>query len=286
MILENVFLKSRANAYYETTGIDSYINCEDKEHFNSYPYSLDYKFNSRGFRDEEWPTSFNDEIWCFGDSFTVGLGTPYHMIWPKKLQSDLDRRCINVSMDGASNYWIFRKVCDVITVINPKVIIIHWTYLHRWERPQEQLLDEDRRAWEREPYPDVELQIKEFRYLIDCLSTYKNIKIIHSFVPNWDVLLKNTLELSELKYELVKGSDWPNKIYDVKNNIPSNNVLQEINQYHELRNGLYVLNYSGNLIPEIENNLGSVAQIDFSRDGFHYGELTVNNYVSRLLEFL
>jgi len=167
MILEDFILSSRANQSgsgvpgWEYSGIDvsdpdyksgHWAGCADdyinSKTFKEYPYKIHYTFNSRGYRDSEWPDSFEElsnSIWCLGDSFTVGLGSPYEHIWPQRLQKRLGKRTINVSMDGASNDWILRRTKRIVEEINPKFIVIMWSYFNRRESPNEDLSDEDRR---------------------------------------------------------------------------------------------------------------------------------------------
>ena len=136
VILPNFILNSRINLYQKHTGIDSYDRCENKKHFKNYPHNVEYQYNSRGFRDQEWPKSIEElknSIWCVGDSFTVGLGSPVEHTWPWLLQKNTGIRTINISMDGASNNWIARKTLSILQQINPQHLVVHWSYLHRRE---------------------------------------------------------------------------------------------------------------------------------------------------------
>lgn len=154
-MLGDLKLSTRVNQCWMYSGLDSPEECIDKNHFRNYPYEIDYNYNSRGFRDNEWPPTddLKESIWCVGDSFTVGLGQPFEHIWPQVLQTKLKRRTINISMDGASNDWIFRRSKQILEEINPKILIIMWSYLHRRENTNDELLDEDRRLfWEESPY--------------------------------------------------------------------------------------------------------------------------------------
>ena len=136
MILPDFVLPSRVNQAWSYSGMDSPELCQDKKHFESYPHNITYCYNSRGFRDAEWPDDLEElqsAIWCVGDSFTVGIGSPLTHSWPSVLQQQSQCRTINVSMDGASNNWIARHVVKILTAIEPKTLIIHWSYLHRRE---------------------------------------------------------------------------------------------------------------------------------------------------------
>ena len=136
MILPDFVLPNRVNQCWQYSGIDDPNQCLDKKHFESYPHDVTYHYNSRGFRDAEWPSLSSElaaAVWCVGDSFTVGLGSPLAHTWPNILQQQSQCRTINVSMDGASNNWIARHSSKILTTINPKILIIHWSYLHRRE---------------------------------------------------------------------------------------------------------------------------------------------------------
>ena len=101
------------------------------EHFNNYPKKIYYKYNSKGFRDNEWPEDVSDVIWCVGDSFTLGCGQPQNESWPALLEKITNKRCINLGQDGASNDTISLRVQEIQKVYKPKLIVIMWSYLHR-----------------------------------------------------------------------------------------------------------------------------------------------------------
>lgn len=136
MILPDFVLPSRVNQCWEYSGADSPEYCFNKNHFDQFPHTVTYQYNSRGFRDQEWPLSIEElktAIWCVGDSFTVGIGSPLEHIWPWVLQKQTETRTINISMDGASNNWIARKTVEILQKINPQHLVIHWSYTHRRE---------------------------------------------------------------------------------------------------------------------------------------------------------
>lgn len=145
MILPDFIIPSRANAIWQTTGMDSEEYCRDLKHYQSYAHKIEYVYNNRGFRDDPWPATMADlqkAVWCLGDSFTVGIGSPRQHTWPYLLQQSLGQRTINVSMDGASNNWIARKAIRVMEQISPKLMIIHWSYVNRREKDIEIELDQ------------------------------------------------------------------------------------------------------------------------------------------------
>jgi hypothetical protein len=101
MILPELGLQSRIDQRWKFSGVDHVDHCRDKQHFLSYPHDLSYIYNSRGFRDREWPSTaqeLRNAIWCIGDSFTVGLGSPLEHTWPFQLSKITNQRTINVTL--------------------------------------------------------------------------------------------------------------------------------------------------------------------------------------------
>jgi len=115
----------------KNSGIDTLEKCLDKDHFLSYTKDISYRYNSRGFRDSEWPEDLSDVVWCVGDSFTVGIGQPFEETWPQVLESKLGKRCINVGEDGCSNDTMSLRIQEICKLHSPKLIVVMWSYLHR-----------------------------------------------------------------------------------------------------------------------------------------------------------
>jgi hypothetical protein len=215
-LLDNLKLLTRTNQCWDYSGLDSPEECIDKKYFSKYQHKIEYVYNSRGFRDYEWPDSIIDlqeSVWCVGDSFTVGLGQPFNHIWPQVLQQKLKKRTINISMDGASNDWIFRRSKQIITEINPKILIIMWSYLHRRENINDKLLDEDRRLfWEESPYQtDIDDYLRWKRQIFEIREM--SCKSIHLAIPNYCPWLHSTDEVIP-----VTQLDWARDYYhfDIK----------------------------------------------------------------------
>jgi hypothetical protein len=100
----------------------------------SYPYSVNYSFNSRGYRDREWPDTFSELencVWCIGDSATMGVGAPIEHSWPWLLEQKISQRTINISHRGVGNDYIYRKCSAVLRQIKPKYIVLAWSCLSR-----------------------------------------------------------------------------------------------------------------------------------------------------------
>ena len=113
------------------SGIDTLEECHDKKHFVNYPKKISYRYNSKGFRDHEWPQDLSEVIWCVGDSFTVGLGQPFEETWPQLLEKKLGKRCLNLGEDGCSNDTMAMRIKEISKLCNPTQIVVMWSYLSR-----------------------------------------------------------------------------------------------------------------------------------------------------------
>lgn len=185
-------LTETANAFEGNCGIDSLEHCKDIAHYKMYSKSVIYSYNSFGYRDEEWPADLTDVIWCVGDSFTVGLGQPNNETWPNLVSKQTRKRTINISMNGASNDWISRRVQSIIDNFNPSIILIQWSYCHRRENADTTISDEDRKIHfikaqgGREDFADMQQLDKQ-----NCIENILKInsqpstQLVHSFIPKF-----------------------------------------------------------------------------------------------------
>lgn len=288
MILPTMVLPSRQNLHCTESGLDSAQECIDREYFKSYPYRVEYRYNSRGFRDNEWPQEHKlpNSVWCVGDSFTAGIGLAEGHTWPQQLEKSLMRRCINISLDGASNQWIARRSKEILEVIKPKVMCIHWSYLHRWESADASLSDEDRRVFSN-PCQIEHNYYKEFNNLTQSINQCQGTtKVIHSIIPNsWFITPRNAQE----HWDRIKGIDWPTippaslrDFYNLPRHIVDELVSMsafDYVEYYAMLQEFSQYNPAINAIIEVE-------QIDYARDHFHYGTETVKNFVTMLTKLI
>ena len=184
-VLYNIQIPEVANSHTLYSGMDTLEECVDKHYFINYNKIISYNYNSRGFRDVEWKDkNLSECIWCFGDSFTVGLGQPQNEIWSNILAKESHQPTINVSLDGASVNWITRQIIYVLKEIHPKNIVIQWTFLHRREKNDHSINDKNRRLANDNKINDND----DLENYISCLQTIKkhnlSSNIIHSWIPN------------------------------------------------------------------------------------------------------
>lgn len=270
MILPELVLPSRVNKHWKFSGIDQIDLCKDKTHFLSYPHKIDYQYNSRGFRDQEWPDSIAElksSVWCIGDSFTAGIGSPQSHTWANCLATASNQRVINVSMDGASNEWIARVVESIVNEVAPDRIVIMWSYTHRRENPNADLSSEDRRLH------SVRSSVEDdWNNFLDCKNRIDSITNAVQFtIPCFHPEL---LELADF-WNSVRGPDWPQ---NAPQNILELNslplwILSELKELHQC---LDTIQRALTLLPIVveTHKLIMVNSLDISRDGHHFDLVT------------
>jgi hypothetical protein len=284
MILSDLILTTRINRCWTESGLDSLDLCLNKQHFLDYPHKVEYQYNSRGFRDSEWPESFDElqnAIWCVGDSFTVGIGSPYEFTWPQVLAKASGRRCINVSMDGASNNWISRRAQQIIQEVNPTHMVVLWSYFHRRESPDTTLSDDARKLF----FEKFNLDHDDLMNFINCYSAVKqnaaNTTVIHGIIPMAGPALTNSTLESD--WEKLRDPAWPIALpqdqaeFDqlpqhIKTEIAGNFSNHDLNIWFS-RNNFYK-----------NNQLIALSNLDYARDYHHFDKITSDFFVHEILK--
>jgi len=213
-IIDKLILSQTANALETSTGIDSLEYCKDRLHYKTYNKTILYEYNYLGYRDLDWPTDLSNQIWCIGDSFTVGLGQPSSETWSNILSQKMNRRIINVSMNGASNDWMRRRAEFILQEFSPVAILLQWSYLHRRELSNESLMDEERALWHS---TDSVNDLKNFLDNLRAVEQLKgSTKVIHSFIPEFsnpdscdaDTIFKEMSAINSLNFPPCKQVDF------------------------------------------------------------------------------
>lgn len=254
-----------ANLSMATTGLDSLLHCKDKRHFLNFPSKIDYRYNSRGFRDKEWPDDLDQAIWCVGDSFTVGLGLPFDLIWSQQLQTHTNRPVISIAMDGASNQWISRMAKNIISDADPFALIIMWSYANRRELSDDRLPDMKRRQ-----HHDMHFDIAaDYDLFEKSVTDLAGSRLVHSVVPNF-----HKMQDIALIWDQVKGPDWPK---DLPNNFQdlSSEIRHELLVFHDLSD-IEVLIDLHHRFQSLKKSYTFVEYevVDLARDGHHLGPET------------
>jgi len=290
-ILPDFILPSRSHQQWNYSGIDSPELALDSDHFRQYPYPITYQYNSRGFRDSEWPDDLTDTVWCVGDSFTVGVGSPVEHTWKWILEQKLQRRCINISMDGASNQWIARKLNSLIRSGLAKTIVVQWSYFSRRENPNDQLSDESRRmhydpkSLARSEHEQILLDIENFQQCINSIEP-GNYNIVHSVIPN-AVSGIDPRQVSGWWYN-DRQADWPEQLPEslldmgdpIVQQLQDRGLLEKYAVYYQLQQFLTANNII--LVDQMDDNFN----LDLARDGHHYGKKTAEKFVNTVIKLI
>jgi hypothetical protein len=282
MILPDLILHSRVNQCFQHTGIDDLNFCLDKKHFRQYPHAISYQHNSRGFRDQEWPSTVEELkkcIWCFGDSFTVGVGSPLEHTWPYLLGKNTGRRVINVSMDGASNNWIARQIANVQKEINPTHIVVMWSYLHRRESNDHNKSDEERRIHNDKELDDF-ADLHNFKHCVDMVKIQGSAPLQLS-VPDYTAI---SLDAMDHCWKNIRGASWPDNIPRSLQKLLElpNTVQQELKEHFKLWSEIKTALEVQSLLTLLENDIIKINRIDIARDGHHFDLLTAQWVVDQI----
>jgi hypothetical protein len=282
MILPSFVLSSRVNQTWSYSGIDSLELCMDKKHFVSYPHDITYRYNSRGFRDAEWPNTLDqlkNVIWCVGDSFTVGIGSPLEHTWPWLLSATTGQRVINISMDGASNMWIARQVNLIQKEINPKNITIMWSYVHRREHENQNLTNEQRRLSAVDSTNSEDLLNLKY-----CLAMINHSNTIQLAIPEYR---PNIVDYQPI-WKNIRGMDWPTQAPTTLNELLAlpEFVQSELKDHFKTWTDLQQAIEQQSLLSNLENNFIKVSRLDLARDGHHFDLVTSQWVVDQIVQRL
>lgn len=96
-----------------------------------------YRYNNFGFRDDVdyTPDNSENEIWCFGCSYTVGDGVPREKTWPALVQKETGLVVRNFAVSGGGMQTILRLLENWLKVSKhkPRYILIFGYFERRFE---------------------------------------------------------------------------------------------------------------------------------------------------------
>jgi len=121
-------LKARGRIQ-NNTRIDWFPN--EKENPELYKHKkFDYYFNNYGFRsihEEDYHLDDDNDIWCFGCSFTVGIGVSKEDMWPAIVQRETNRKVKNFGVGGtgpATTHRLLRSWYDAVHTKPKKILVL------------------------------------------------------------------------------------------------------------------------------------------------------------------
>ena len=292
MILPKTLIKSRINEVSDQSGIDSLEHALDKDHFINYPYKIEYKFNSRGFRDFEWPTSINElqkSIWCIGDSFTSGVGVPFEHTWPQVLKKMSLRNVINVSLDGASNSWISRQTGYILEEIRPEIIIIQWSYINRRERSEEELTE---KAWDffynaiKDPSWPTDIKFNNFKTLLlpEQIKDIESDPFYHKFKDELDYDSEGRIDF--VKCSLQEDLDCFRLCVNNLSNPKKTKIIHTFIPYWHLTTLDESLKLYDTFNWHNQTVIKEIKTLDYGRDHHHYDRITAEKLCGEIIQAL
>jgi len=268
----------------------------------NYPWPVTYKFNSRGYRDLDWPKdlqTLKSSIWCIGDSATMGIGVPIEHSWPSQLEQKLNNRTIKIAMLGASNEWITRKITSLVKEIHPSTIVVHWSFTHRRELAEVNLPQVANLYWKTfynairdADWPDVDLH--EFNTLPDVIK--QEINDIH-YNPNIDKFNFDSIDYEIYDEDrILHYAESANTADNTENLLACVSITESLAQKHGIN---LIHSFVPRFAPAPESRrimqkmqelnlkfVPELVQVDLARDGFHYDIKTATNLVDQVIELM
>jgi hypothetical protein len=267
MILPRIIIPKLVNTQAKFYSPDSLSDCQNRKHFKNYPHDITYRFNSRGFRDTEWPDDLENAIWCLGDSATLGSGAPLEHSWPSQFGDLTGLTTINLGIRAIDNYTISEIAQEIIVSIEPKNLLILWSYLER--RPtcniQTGITDSSCQL----VLDDYNEHISYFKKCLantDIQNTKTNV--IHGFIPNYCLDHLDLPDCANKIWNDIRDPSWPEKITNLDS--LSDCIIKELHMH-----GVYEtlkINFDWNRFKTncIKNLTDRFAIIDTARDGWHW----------------
>lgn len=127
-------------------------------------HKIEYKFNSEGFRDDEF-----DNRACglaFGCSFTEGIGLPTDQTYPSQLSNMLGTHVWNFGITGTCLDTVFRFSEYWIQKLQPKFVVSHLPSPQRYE------LFNQYRQWDQIGPWEVEIASDNTKHRVPYIKEY------------------------------------------------------------------------------------------------------------------
>jgi len=284
MILPTIIVPEKINAELQYLWPDTPEECVDKRHFDknhfdSFPDSVSYQFNSRGFRDQEWPSDLVNAVWFAGDSVVLGIGQALENTLPVQVQTATGRTTINLGIRGVSNHTTAYVAQQLLTEIEPVNLVVFWSFFQ--QRPivnnYDFLVEKSSDTICRN---DVE-NLSYFKSLIDQLPKNTKTNVIHVFCPDISMF---TQETAQSIWNDIKDPSWPAEFTDL-DSLPLE-IVKEISYVHKVYDFFDTVTKWDKLKKSLGNVVDNIVIKDRARDGFHWGVQTHNEIVKEIVKLL
>jgi hypothetical protein len=288
MAISDFAILSRTNRYSLEHGIDTLEHCLDKAHFRTYPFKVDYQFNSRGLRDYEWPENLSSATWCIGDSATTGIGAPFEHSWPAVLENKTKLRTVNISMDGVSNNWIARRAVEIITEIAPKNLIIVWSFVERREIDLDIAIQTEWMKFYpsiKDPsWPDVEFSKLPLIIRKEIAENFCSTGHLYVSDDLGQLCARSSIDADRI-IQRPDLDDHEENFFQCYNAVidaaTDTNVIQAFVPGFAENPAVYLEPCKSN-----RNMLGEIVQLDRARDGHHFDILTSQRFAEQVVPLL
>lgn len=188
---------NRINYYSSYCGTDRHDLCKHGvAWWYNYPVqNFDYKFNSWGFRDEDFEKYIGKRVnVCLGDSIAVNIGGPVEHSWPGQLKTYFDIPTLNFGLEQVGNdalNIIYNKLKEIFDIQN---VFVMYGFFHR--RFVDGEFKQDLRCDDQE----------NFKYFLK----HRISNVFECGLPGWSYTKEEKQFLSELEIYFL---DWPENLY-------------------------------------------------------------------------
>jgi len=91
---------------------------------------ITYRWNTHGFRSDEFVNDGRDSIIAIGDSCTIGIGCPVEHTWPHMLREKFpNTKLYNLGLAAASSDYVVRAIAKTIDVLCPRAVFVQWPFI-------------------------------------------------------------------------------------------------------------------------------------------------------------
>jgi hypothetical protein len=156
-------------------------NRSQLEQYNWIDRPITYKFNSHGFRADEFD-SVGSGVMFVGCSHTLGMGLPVESTWAHRVSTALKLKNYNLGVGGASNDTAFRLAHYWIDRLRPDIVVFLST-----ERTRLEVHMDDDQIWDLSIWPLGFPMVDNFMQGWHSNDTNSNMNY-----------LKNTLAIKQL----------------------------------------------------------------------------------------
>ena len=179
--MHKIIIPRYANLSCSELGHDSPTHAGQKFFMHA---PVQYQFNANGFRTHNFARLDSDCVLVVSDSYTLGMGENINCCYTTIIEQQLGWPVFNISLNGASNDWIARRTKDMLDIVQPRAIVIHYTFSHRREFYNTTWHDDERTLCE--PVHTSTENFDNWQQNFNKIAVLaRSTPLIHSFIPNW-----------------------------------------------------------------------------------------------------